>query len=110
MKTFKPGELVLLAGCPGYGITALAAKMAEYLVSEEKQDVISFSLQHEKQDLTGKYFTNPDEEGIVIDDTAAISITEVRNRCVRLSRERKIKWIFIDSSANFLDLHIGAST
>lgn len=97
IKTFKPGELVLLAGCPGSGMTALAAEMAEYLVSEEKQNVVFFSLQHEKQDLTDKYFTNPDEEKIVIDDTAAISITEVRNRCVRLSGERKIQWIFIDS-------------
>lgn len=96
MKTFKSEELVLLAGRPGSGMTALAAEMAEYLVSEEKQDVIFFSLQHEKQDLTGKYFTNPGEERIVIDDTAAISITEVRNRCVQLSRERKTQWIFID--------------
>ncbi len=96
MKTFKPGELVLLAGRPGSGMTALIAEMAEYLVSEEKQDVVFFSLQHEKQDLTDKYFTNPVEEKIVVDDTAGISIMEVRNRCVRLSRERKIQWIFID--------------
>ena len=96
MKTFKPGELVLLAGRPGSGMTALAAEMAEYLVSEEKQDVVFFSLQHENRDLTGRYFTNPGEEGIVIDDTAAISITEVRNRCVQLLREWKIQWIFID--------------
>lgn len=96
MKIFKPGELVLLAGCPGSGMTALAAEMAEYLVSEEKQDVIFFSLQHEKQDLTDKYFAHSDKEKIVIDDTAGISIMEVRNRCTRLSRERKIKWIFID--------------
>lgn len=96
MKTFKLGELVLLAGRPGSGMTALAAEMAEYLGSEEKQDVVFFSLQHEKPDLTDKYFTNPDKEKIVIDDTAGISIMEVRNRCVRLSRERKIQWIFID--------------
>lgn len=43
MKTFKPGELVLLAGRPGSGMTALAAEMAEYLMSVEKQDVV-FSL------------------------------------------------------------------
>lgn len=97
MKTFKPGELVLLAGRPDSGMTALAAETAEYLVSEEEQDVVFFSLQHEKQDLTDKYFTNPDKEKLVIDDTAGISITEVRNRCTRLSRERKNKWIFIDS-------------
>lgn len=96
MKTFKPGELVLLAGCPGSEMTVLAAEMAEYLVNKEKQDVIFFSLQHEKQDLAGKYFTNSGQEKVVIDDTAAISITEVRNRCVQLFRERKIKWIFID--------------
>ena len=96
IKTFRPGEMVLLAGRPGSGMTALAAEMAEYLVSEEKQDVVFFSLQHEKQDLTDKYFTNPDKEKMVIDDTAGISIMEVRNRCVRLSRERKIHWIFID--------------
>lgn len=96
IKTFQPGEMVLLAGCPGSGMTALAAEMAEYLVSEEKQDVVFFSLQHEKQDLTDKYFTNPDKEKIVIDDTAGISITEVRNRYVQLSRERKTQWIFID--------------
>ena len=29
MKTFKPGELVLLAGHPGSGMTALDAEMAE---------------------------------------------------------------------------------
>ncbi len=96
MKTFKPGVLVLLAGRPGSGMTALAAEMAEYLVGKEKQDVVFFSLQHEKQDLTDKYFTNPDKEKIVIDDTAGLSITEARNRYVQLSRERKIQWIFID--------------
>lgn len=112
MKTFKPGELVLLAGRPGSGMTALAAEMAEYLVSEEKQDVVFFSLQHEKQDLADKYFTNPVEEKILVDDTAGISITEVRNRCTRLFRERKIKWIFIDclplmSGSKYCDTRVG---
>lgn len=39
VKTFKPGELVLFAGRPDSGMTALAAEMAEYLVSEEEQDL-----------------------------------------------------------------------
>lgn len=111
-KTFQPGELVLLAGRPGSGMTALTAEMTEYLVSEKKQDVVFFSLQHEKQDLTDKYFANPDKEKIVIDDTAGISITEVRNRCVRLSGERKIQWIFIDclplmSGSKYCDTRVG---
>ena len=36
MKAFKSVKLILLAGRPGSGMTALAVEMVEYLVSEEK--------------------------------------------------------------------------
>lgn len=97
MKNFKPGELILLAGRPDSGKTALVTGMAEYVVIEEKQDALFFSLQHEKQDLKDKYFENPSEEKLIIDDTPGISITEVRNRYSQFARKRKIKWIFIDN-------------
>lgn len=91
MKNFKQGELILLAGCPDSGKTALVAEMAKYMAVEEKQDVLFFSLQHEKQDLIDKHFKNYSEK-IIIDDTLGISITEVRNRCSQSAR----KWAFID--------------
>lgn len=40
-KTFQPGELVLLAGRPGSGMTALTAEMTEYLVSEKSRMLFS---------------------------------------------------------------------
>lgn len=95
-KNFKPGEFILLAGRPDSGKTVLAAEMAEYMVVREKEDVLFFSLQHEKQNLIDKYFENHSEEKLIIDDTPGISITEVRNKFSQFARKRKITWIFID--------------
>lgn len=58
MKNFKQEELILLAGCPDSGKTALVAEMAKYMAVEEKQDVLFFSLQHEKQDLIDRTCEN----------------------------------------------------
>lgn len=39
MKNFKPGELILLAGCPDSGKTALVAEMAkEIAIIDPKSD------------------------------------------------------------------------
>ena len=120
----NPSNLVIIAARPGIGKTTFALNIANYLCLEEKKTVGFFSLEMSKEELvdrmlvmeaqidswklkTGKL--NDDEmtrltqaygrladANLFIDDTPALSITEMRTKARKLQIEKKLDLIIMD--------------
>jgi replicative DNA helicase len=109
------GDLIVVAGRPSMGKTTFAMNIAEYVAMNEKVPVAVFSMEMPGEQLAMRMMSSlgridqhrvrtgklEDEEWsrvtgainqlavtqLFIDDTAALTPTEVRARCRRLSRE-----------------------
>ncbi len=126
MKTagFHDSELIILAARPAMGKTALALNIATNVAVRSNTPVLIFSLEMSKEQLvnrilcseamidsnklrTGRIEENDwvkivdvldplSESEIYIDDTAGISITEIRAKARKLKLEKNIGLIVID--------------
>ncbi|MDH4229489.1 MAG: replicative DNA helicase [Nitrospirota bacterium] len=121
---FQPSDLVVVAGRPSMGKTALAMTIAQRAGIDHGQTVAVFSLEMGKEQLltrmlcsearvdssklrTGR-FAKTDwpklttaagrltEAPIYIDDTAAISVLEMRSRARRLKAEKGLGLVIVD--------------
>lgn len=117
-------DLIIIAGRPSMGKSALAISMAEYAGIEQKQGVAVFSLEMSKEQLVQRMlcsqarvdahkvrsgFLSPSdwpkltaaagrlsESKIFIDDTPAISVLELRAKARRLKANQGIELIILD--------------
>ena len=117
-------DLIIIAGRPSMGKSALAISMAEYVGIEQKQGVAVFSLEMSKEQLVQRMlcsqarvdahkvrsgFLAPadwpkltaaagrvSESKIFIDDTPAISVLELRAKARRLKANQGIELIILD--------------
>jgi replicative DNA helicase len=113
---FQKGDLVIVAGRPSMGKTALALNIAQYAALEAKVGVAVFSLEMSKEQLVLRMLCSEarvdqskvragfaaqrdypklaiaaerlSEVPIYIDDTPALSVLELRAKARRLKRER----------------------
>tara|TARA_R110002049_G_scaffold147342_1_gene310058 strand:- start:24923 stop:26329 length:1407 start_codon:yes stop_codon:yes gene_type:complete len=120
----QKGDLVIVAGRPSMGKTSLAMNMAEYAVIQKQETVAIFSMEMPSHQLTMRMLssigrinqqnirtgklTDEDwprltsavsmlsESKLFIDDSAALSPTEIRARARRLKREHGLSLIVID--------------
>ena len=120
----QPADLVLIAARPSMGKTAFVLNIAQYVAFRLKEAVAMFSLEMSKEQLVNRMFslesnvdaqnlrngTLNDEEWekliesagvigkskLIIDDTAGISISELRSKCRKFNLEHDIKMIIID--------------
>lgn len=121
---FQKGDMVLIAARPSMGKTTFALNIAEHAALREGKSVVIFSLEMSKEQLaykllcseanvdmlslrTGK-LTPEDWDNIArasgplasakiyIDDTAGVSVMEMRSKCRRLKMEYGIDLILID--------------
>ncbi|AYF53930.1 replicative DNA helicase [Clostridium botulinum C] len=130
---FQPGDMILIAARPSMGKTTFAINIAEYAAIREGKSVVVFSLEMSKEQLaykilcseanvdmlklrTGELEDNDWERiakasgpiaasKIFIDDTAGVSVMEMRSKCRRLKIEHGIDLIVID----YLQLMSGSS-
>jgi replicative DNA helicase len=120
----QPADLVIVAARPSMGKTAFVLNMAEYMAVRNNQTTAIFSLEMSKTQLvnrmlamnskinaqslrTGKLDDSEWAElvesaraiggsALVIDDTPAISVGELRQKCRKLKLERNLKCVIID--------------
>lgn len=120
----KPAEMFIIAARPSMGKTALAMNIAEHIAVELKKPIAVFSLEMSSQQLVQRllcsrarvnmehirngFLTERDfpaltsaaaklaEAKIFIDDTAGLSILELRAKARRLKSQHDIQAIFID--------------
>lgn len=121
---FQQGDLIIVAARPSVGKTALCTNIAHHVAVKEKLPVAIFSLEMSREQLAhrllcaeasidsqrlrlGQYdeeelrrisraFGVLSEAPIYVDDTASISVTELRSKARRLCLERGIRLIIID--------------
>ena len=114
----QPGDLIIVAGRPSMGKTALALNIAQYAAQDAKHGVAVFSLEMGKEQLVFRMLCSEahvdqskvragfaaerdypklaiaadrlSEAPIFIDDTPGLGILELRAKARRLSRERDV--------------------
>lgn len=120
----QKGDLVIIAGRPSMGKTTLALNIAEHAALGQKRPVAVFSMEMSVEQLAFRMisslgrvdqshlrngrFSDDDwpringairqmsEAKVFIDDTPALTPTEVRSRARRLDREHRLALIVID--------------
>jgi replicative DNA helicase len=121
---FQPSDLIIIAGRPSMGKTAFCLDIAEYAAIDNKIPVAIFSLEMSKEQLvirmlcsqahvegtrlrTG-YLNESDwpkltiaagslsESPIYIDDTAALSVLEMRAKARRLKADHGLGMVIVD--------------
>lgn len=121
---WQPGELTILAARPAMGKTALAVQWARNAAVDHNVPTAVFSLEMSAKQLTkrliasetdiflekiNKRTLNQYDKGVLkerltklhacslsIDDSAAITISEFRAKCIRLKRQKNIGLVIID--------------
>ncbi len=121
---FQRSDLIIVAGRPSMGKTALAVNIAETAAIKDKHSVAIFSMEMQAEQLTmrmmsslanidqhkvrtGKLdgddwirFTSTvgilQETKMFIDDTPALTPAELRARCRRISREHGLDLVVVD--------------
>lgn len=121
---FHGGELILIAGRPGMGKSSFAVNIAEHVSINDKRTVAIFNLEMPKEQIvnriicsqasvnTGKLRNgeiNADDwekigevvnrvasAPMYIDDTASVTVSQIRAKCRRLKQTRNLALIIID--------------
>jgi replicative DNA helicase len=121
---FQPSDLIIVAGRPSMGKTAFCLNVVQYAAVEKRIPVAIFSLEMAKEQLVMRmlcseagvegtrlrtgYLTESDwprltlaagnlsDAPIYIDDTAALSVLELRAKARRLNAEHGLGMIIID--------------
>jgi len=121
---FQPSDLIIVAGRPSMGKTALCLNLAQYAAIEKKIPVAIFSLEMSKEQLVIRMLCseaqvegtrlrtgflsesdwpkltlaagNLSEASIFIDDTAALTVLELRAKGRRLKSEHGLGMLIVD--------------
>lgn len=121
---FQPSDLVIIAARPAMGKTSFVLNIAEHAALHAKVPVAIFSLEMSKEQLVNRMLCSEalvdsqkvktgmlddddwqkiarsvgplSEAPIYIDDTAGISIMEIRAKCRRLKMKKNIGLVIID--------------
>lgn len=121
---FQPSDLILIAARPSVGKTAFVLNIAEYVAIKNNVPTVIFSLEMSQDQLvkrilsmnsrvnsqsirTGSLSTDDwanlmesariiGNSNLIIDDTSAISISELRSKCRKLKLEKNLGLVIID--------------
>jgi replicative DNA helicase len=121
---FQPGDLVIIAGRPSMGKSSLAVNIAENAAIHDKTPIAIFSLEMSKEQLVLRMLGSQSEvplhkirngflgqedwprlttgaglltqAPIMIDDSASLTVFEIRAKCRRLMSERKLGLVVVD--------------
>lgn len=120
----QPADLVLIAARPSMGKTAFVLNIAQHVAFRLNETVAIFSLEMSKEQLVNRMFSLESsvdaqnlrngnlsdiewekliesagvigKSNLIIDDTAGISISELRSKCRKYKLEHNLRMIIID--------------
>ena len=120
----QPSDLVLIAARPSMGKTAFVLNLAQHMALNCKKTIAIFSLEMSKEQLVNRLFSlesqvdaqllrtgnlkdedwenlveaagNIANSKLIIDDTASISISELRSKCRKFKKSMGLDAIIID--------------
>lgn len=99
----KPGSYNLIGARPAMGKSALALNIAAHVAMEEQKKVAYFSLEMSKEQVEDRVCLMRENiditelsENLIIDDTAFLTVTELRKRCKELSLTTGLDLMIID--------------
>ncbi len=120
----QPADLIVLAARPAMGKTALALNIAQYVAAEARKPVAIFSLEMAREALLFRLlcaeaevdaqrfrtgYLSKEEQGkivkasgrlreapVFIDDTATLTVLEMRAKCRRLEAEHGLSLVVVD--------------
>lgn len=97
-KGLHGGELILIGGRAGMGKTTVALSLVRNIVLKENIPVAYFSLELSKSQLINRINSHPKKvtENFIVDDTPAITVEVVCEKCLKLKEEENIGLIIID--------------
>ena len=121
---FQPSDLILIAARPSMGKTALVLNIAQHMTLKENRCTAIFSLEMSKEQLTNRLFSMEShvdaqkirtgdlteqewgdliesagiigESRLIIDDTPAISVPQMRSKCRRYKMEFGMEMVIVD--------------
>ncbi len=121
---FHGGELILIAGRPGMGKSSFAVNIAEHVCINDKRTTAIFNLEMPREQIVNRIIcsqalvdsqkirtgtlSGEDWEKIgevvnkvataplYIDDTASITVSQIRAKCRRLKQTRNLQLVVID--------------
>ena len=121
---FHGGELILIAGRPGMGKSSFAVNIAEHVSITDKKTVAIFNLEMPKEQIVNRILCSqalvnsnkirtgdmePDDwrrigevvnkvelAPMYIDDTASITVSQIRAKCRRLKQTQNLELVVID--------------
>lgn len=121
---FHGGELILIAGRPGMGKSSFAVNIAEHISINDKRTVAIFNLEMPKEQIVNRIICsqamvntsklrngeiNADDwekigevvnrvasAPMYIDDTASVTVSQIRAKCRRLKQTKNLALIVID--------------
>ncbi len=133
IQGMQPGNLILIAARPGMGKSSFAANIAQNVAIRQNVPTAIFTLEMSKEELANRIISSEakvssakiksgslseDEiykyiealdpivnSPLYIDDTASITITELRAKCKRLKLEKNLGLVIVD----YLQLMSGTS-
>ena len=98
MEGFCEGELVLISGRPGMGKTSFALNIAKNVRELQNIPTVFFSLEMSKEQIVYRTKNKIWQNGIefIIDDTPALSVEGIIDKCWMYKKEQKIGLVVID--------------
>lgn len=121
---FHGGELILIAGRPGMGKSSFAVNIAEYVSFNEKKCVAIFNLEMPREQIVSRILSSQamvnsikmrtgdlesddwlklgavipkiSNSPMYIDDTATITVAQIKAKCRRLKQSKDLALIVID--------------
>ncbi len=121
---FQPSDLIIIAARPAMGKTSLALSIGQYIGVHEGRSVAVFSLEMSKEQIVMRLLCSEARvdnskvrtghlgesdfpklveaasrianSSIFIDDTPAVTVTELRAKCRRLHREHPLSMVIVD--------------
>lgn len=124
MAGLQPSDLILIAARPSMGKSALALSIAEYVVMKSNITTVVFSLEMSQDQLVKRLLSmnsrvdsqsirtgslsNEDwqslmesariigNSSLILDDTSAITVSELRSKCRKLKLEKHLGLVIID--------------